>query len=77
MTFPQAHQVELIALAELAGISAVPGVYRIILELLALQISPEDIYILLKQICSQSTENHIKYYIRKKLFIYINIQHKE
>ncbi|CAK9799911.1 hypothetical protein ANTQUA_LOCUS2286 [Anthophora quadrimaculata] len=56
MTFPQAHQVELIALAELAGISAVPGVYRIILELLTLQISPEDIYILLKQICSWSTE---------------------
>ncbi|XP_017766205.1 PREDICTED: mitotic-spindle organizing protein 2-like [Eufriesea mexicana] len=57
MTFPQAHQIELIALAELAGISAVPGVYRIILELLALQISPEDIYILLKQICPGSTEN--------------------
>lgn len=56
MTFPQAHQVELIALAELAGISTVPGVYRIILELLALQISPEDIYILLKQICVRSTE---------------------
>ncbi|CAL7947036.1 unnamed protein product [Xylocopa violacea] len=56
MTFPQAHQVELIALAELAGISAVPGVYRIILELLALQISPEDIYILLKQICPRTTE---------------------
>lgn len=56
MTFPQAHQVELIALAELAGISAVPGVYRIILELLTLQISPEDIYILLKQICSWSAE---------------------
>lgn len=31
--------------------------FSIILELLALQISPEDIYILLKQICSQSTEN--------------------
>ncbi|XP_024221672.1 mitotic-spindle organizing protein 2-like [Bombus vosnesenskii] len=57
MTFPQAHQVELIALAELAGISAVPGVYRIILELLALQISPEDIYVLLKQICPRPTEN--------------------
>ncbi|XP_076674824.1 uncharacterized protein LOC143372506 [Andrena cerasifolii] len=56
MTFPQAHQVELIALAELAGISAVPGVYRIILELLALQISPEDIYILLKQICPRSID---------------------
>ncbi|KAK1119479.1 hypothetical protein K0M31_013306 [Melipona bicolor] len=57
MTFPQAHQAELVALAELAGISAVPGVYRIILELLGLQISPEDIYILLKQICPRSTEN--------------------
>ena len=56
MTFPQAHQIELIALAELAGISAVPGVYRIILELLTLQVSPEDIYILLKQICPQLTE---------------------
>ncbi|KAF3426010.1 hypothetical protein E2986_13232 [Frieseomelitta varia] len=57
MTFPQTHQAELIALAELAGVSAVPGVYAIIIELLALQISPEDIYILLKQICQQSTEN--------------------
>ncbi|XP_003701638.2 uncharacterized protein LOC100882834 [Megachile rotundata] len=56
MTFPQADQVELIALAELAGISAIPGVYRIILELLTLQVSPEDIYILLKQICPQSAE---------------------
>lgn len=56
MTFPQAHQVELIALAELAGISAVPGVYRIVLELLGLQISPEDIFILLKQICLQPGE---------------------
>lgn len=56
MTFPQAHQIELITLAELAGISAIPGVYRIILELLALQISPEDIYILLKQIYPRSTD---------------------
>lgn len=51
MTFTQVHQAELIALAELAGVSAAPGVHRIILELLGLQISPEDIYILLKQIC--------------------------
>ncbi|XP_054007783.1 uncharacterized protein LOC128891886 [Hylaeus anthracinus] len=56
MTAPQTHQTELITLAELAGISAIPGVYRIILELLALKISPEDIYILLKQICPQSSD---------------------
>ncbi|KAG7208994.1 hypothetical protein KM043_015161 [Ampulex compressa] len=48
----QTHQSELIKLAELAGISTHPGVFRIILELLALQVSPEDIYILLKDICS-------------------------
>lgn len=30
--------------------------FRIILELLALQISPEDIYILLKQICPRSID---------------------
>ncbi|XP_076232473.1 uncharacterized protein LOC143177987 [Calliopsis andreniformis] len=56
VAFPEAHQIELIALAELAGISAVPGVFRVILELLALQTSPEDIYILLKQICPRSTD---------------------
>lgn len=50
MTFPQAHQAELIALAELSGIQTSPNIFRIILELLALQVSPEDIYILLKQI---------------------------
>lgn len=58
MTFPQGHQAELIALAELAGISAPPGVLRIVLELLALQVSPEDVYILLKQICPRSTGKH-------------------
>ncbi|XP_076228533.1 uncharacterized protein LOC143174168 [Nomia melanderi] len=59
MSLPQTHQVELMALAELAGISAIPGVYRVIMELLALHISPEDIYILLKQICQQSRDNEI------------------
>ncbi|GAB1866765.1 Mitotic-spindle organizing protein 1 [Camponotus japonicus] len=54
MAFPQSHQQELIELAEITGISAVPGVFRIILELLALQVSPEDIYILLKQISTRS-----------------------
>ncbi|XP_054008816.1 uncharacterized protein LOC128892423 [Hylaeus anthracinus] len=56
MTVPQTHQIELITLAELAGISAIPGVYRIILELLELQISPEGIYIILKQIYPQSSD---------------------
>lgn len=51
MTFPQTHQTELVALADLAGITATPGVFRIAIELLALEISPEDIYLLLKQIC--------------------------
>ncbi|EFN70219.1 hypothetical protein EAG_14022 [Camponotus floridanus] len=55
MAFPQSHQQELIELAEITGISAVPGVFRIILELLALQVSPEDIYILLKQISTRSS----------------------
>ncbi|CAL1677186.1 unnamed protein product [Lasius platythorax] len=55
MAFPQSHQQELIELAEITGISAVPGVFRIVLELLALQVSPEDIYILLKQISTRSS----------------------
>lgn len=58
MTFPQAHQAELIAFAELAGISAPPGVFRVVLELLALQVSPEDVYILLKQICPRSVNKY-------------------
>ncbi|KAK2576261.1 hypothetical protein KPH14_005627 [Odynerus spinipes] len=49
-----AHQTELIALADLAGITATPGVFRIATELLALEISPEDIYVLLKQICPRT-----------------------
>ncbi|KAL2740809.1 mitotic-spindle organizing protein 2 [Vespula squamosa] len=61
MTFPQAHQTELIALADLAGITTTPGVFRIAIELLAMEISPEDIYVLLKQICprtpSEETSN--------------------
>ncbi|XP_076654675.1 uncharacterized protein LOC143360034 [Halictus rubicundus] len=56
MSLPQTHQAELIALAELAGISAVPRVHRVIMELLALHVSPEDIYILLKQIRQQSKD---------------------
>ncbi|XP_020708426.1 uncharacterized protein LOC110117036 [Athalia rosae] len=42
---------ELLVLARLAGIHAAPGVFRIITELLALQIPPEDIYALLGRIC--------------------------
>ncbi|XP_078042048.1 uncharacterized protein LOC144472642 [Augochlora pura] len=56
MSLPETHQVELMALAELAGVSSVPGVYRVIMELLTLHISPEDIYILLKQIYLQSSK---------------------
>ncbi|KAL6260687.1 hypothetical protein P5V15_008210 [Pogonomyrmex californicus] len=56
MAFPQSHQQELIELAELTGISAVPGVFRIVLELLALQVSPEDIYTLLKQISTKASK---------------------
>jgi len=41
---------ELTALAELAGIQAVPGVFKILFELLSLQVTPEDIYVLLRQI---------------------------
>ncbi|XP_024941834.1 uncharacterized protein LOC112494510 [Cephus cinctus] len=51
MSYTLNQQLELIALAELAGISATPGVFRIITELLALQASPEDVYVLLKQVC--------------------------
>ncbi|XP_025991820.1 uncharacterized protein LOC113004042 [Solenopsis invicta] len=54
MAFSQSHQQELIELAEITGISTVPGVLRIVLELLALQVSPEDIYTLLKQISTRS-----------------------
>lgn len=85
MTYPQLHQQELIELAEIAGISAAPRVFRldfskikeilylgynlhtyfaetryfffvlfrILLDLLALPASPEDIYTLLKTL-SQS-----------------------
>ncbi|XP_076378359.1 uncharacterized protein LOC143259521 [Megalopta genalis] len=56
MSMPETYQAELITLAELAGVSAVPGVYRVIMELLALHISPEDIYLLLKQIYLQSSQ---------------------
>ncbi|KAH0948775.1 hypothetical protein HN011_005033 [Eciton burchellii] len=57
MAFPQSHQQELIELAEITGISAIPGVFRIMLELLALQVSPEDIYTLLKQISTKSSKS--------------------
>ncbi|XP_028048333.1 uncharacterized protein LOC114254974 [Monomorium pharaonis] len=63
MEFSQSHQQDLIELAEITGISTVPGVFRIVLKLLALQVSPEDIYTLLKQISrsskpsSQQTKN--------------------
>ncbi|EFN89390.1 uncharacterized protein LOC112588793 [Harpegnathos saltator] len=53
MTYPQLHQQELIELAEITGISAAPRVFRILLDLLALSTSPEDIYTLLKSL-SQS-----------------------
>ncbi|KAI4496908.1 hypothetical protein M0804_000718 [Polistes exclamans] len=58
MTFSQAHQTELIALADLAGITATSGVFRISIELLAMEISPEDIYFLLKQICSKTPSEY-------------------
>ncbi|EGI64304.1 hypothetical protein G5I_07289 [Acromyrmex echinatior] len=57
MAFSQSHQQELIELAEITGISTVPGVFRIVLELLALQVSPEDIYTLLKQISTRSSKS--------------------
>ncbi|XP_024875763.1 uncharacterized protein LOC143903888 [Temnothorax americanus] len=57
MAFSQSHQQELIELAEITGISAVPGVFRIVLELLALQVSPEDIYTLLKRISTRSSKS--------------------
>ncbi|EZA50038.1 uncharacterized protein LOC113562104 [Ooceraea biroi] len=57
MAFPQSHQQELIELAEITGISAIPSVFRIMLELLALQVSPEDIYTLLKQISTKSSRS--------------------
>ncbi|KAI4500699.1 hypothetical protein M0802_004291 [Mischocyttarus mexicanus] len=59
MTFSQAHQTELMTLADLAGINATPGVFRIAIELLAMEISPEDIYFILKQICSKTTSEHL------------------
>ncbi|XP_014488149.1 PREDICTED: mitotic-spindle organizing protein 2-like [Dinoponera quadriceps] len=58
MTYPQLHQQELIELAEIAGISAAPRVFRILLDLLALPASPEDIYTLLKTL-SQSPSRRI------------------
>ncbi|KYN21032.1 PREDICTED: uncharacterized protein LOC108760267 [Trachymyrmex cornetzi] len=57
MAFSQSHRQELIELAEITGISTVPGVFRIVLELLALQVSPEDIYTLLKQISTRSSKS--------------------
>ncbi|XP_043490648.1 uncharacterized protein LOC122516692 [Polistes fuscatus] len=54
----KAHQTELIALADLAGITATPGVFRIAIELLAMEISPEDIYFLLKQICLKTPSEY-------------------
>ncbi|KYN00397.1 PREDICTED: uncharacterized protein LOC108775967 [Cyphomyrmex costatus] len=57
MAFSQSHQQDLIELAEITGISTVPGVFRIVLELLALQVSPEDIYTLLKQISTKSLKS--------------------
>lgn len=64
---PQTHQVELMALAELAGISAVPRVHRIIMELLTLHVSPEDIYILLQQIREQSKDKEASEYPEEAL----------
>ncbi|KYM80354.1 hypothetical protein ALC53_09448 [Atta colombica] len=57
MAFSQSHQQELIELAEITGISTGPGVFRIVLELLALRVSPEDIYTLLKQISTRSSKS--------------------
>ncbi|XP_032676806.1 uncharacterized protein LOC116846708 [Odontomachus brunneus] len=53
MTYPHLYQQEFIDLAEIVGISAAPRIFRILLDLLALPASPEDIYTLLKTL-SQS-----------------------
>ncbi|KAL6420460.1 hypothetical protein ACFW04_014448 [Cataglyphis niger] len=55
MSFPQSHRQELIELAQTTRILTIPGVLGIILELLELQVSPEDIYILLKQIATRAS----------------------
>uniref|UniRef100_A0ABD2WY35 HAT C-terminal dimerisation domain-containing protein n=1 Tax=Trichogramma kaykai TaxID=54128 RepID=A0ABD2WY35_9HYME len=48
--YSQNDYAELIALAELAGINSSPGVFKVMIELLLLKVSPEDIYVLLRQI---------------------------
>ncbi|XP_023316775.1 uncharacterized protein LOC111694137 [Trichogramma pretiosum] len=48
--YSQNDYAELISLAELAGINSSPGVFKVMIELLSLKVSPEDIYVLLRQI---------------------------
>ncbi|XP_033212319.1 uncharacterized protein LOC117169915 [Belonocnema kinseyi] len=56
MTHTHDNQSELIALAELAGIHSSPAVFQVLMELLALQVCPEDIYTLLRQISKVSSQ---------------------
>ncbi|XP_051173781.1 uncharacterized protein LOC127289714 [Leptopilina boulardi] len=50
MTQSQDNLSDLISLAESAGIQTSPEIFRVLMELLALQVCPEDIYTLLRQI---------------------------
>ncbi|KAL0112779.1 hypothetical protein PUN28_012210 [Cardiocondyla obscurior] len=56
MAFSQSHRQDLLELAEITGIFMTPDVFRIVLELLALQVSPEGVYTLLKQISAKSSK---------------------
>lgn len=55
MTHSQDNLSDLIALAESAGIQTSPEIFRVLMELLALQVCPEDIYTLLRQISRLSS----------------------
>ncbi|XP_023245950.1 uncharacterized protein LOC111643072 [Copidosoma floridanum] len=50
MSYSPKDLTDFTSLAELAGIQAGPGILGILIQLLSLQVSPEDIYVLLKQI---------------------------
>ncbi|KAF7989171.1 hypothetical protein HCN44_007481 [Aphidius gifuensis] len=58
MSCEKDHNPELDILAKLAGINASPAVFRIISELLIMQVAPEEIYRLLRSISPLSLRTH-------------------
>ncbi|XP_043474993.1 uncharacterized protein LOC122506738 [Leptopilina heterotoma] len=56
MTQSNDNLTDLIALAESAGIQTSPEIFRVLMELLSLQVCPEDIYTLLRQISRVSLQ---------------------